>query len=116
MVGVRIEHRSAGRVTILAFNGEWDSFNLPEISERVDAVLKRGASRVVFNVRDLRFVTSSPLGYMIQVHQRLRADAGGLVLSEPSPFFRSTIRTLGLHRFFRVCDSDGEAVSSFGEG
>ena len=99
-------------MTILAFTGEWDSFNLPEVSQRVDAVLRAGARHVVFNVKDLKFVTSAPLGYMIQVHQRLKADAGGLVLSEPSPFLRSTIRTLGLHRFFQVCDSDRDAVAA----
>lgn len=110
---MRIERRTAGAVAILSFHGEWDSFNLEEVSARLDAALRRGPNRVVFNLRDLRFVSSLPLGYLVRVHQRLRAAAGGLVLSEPTPMLRSTIRTLGLHRFFRVCDTDLEAVRSF---
>jgi len=112
-VGVRIERRSAGDVTILEFSGEWDSFNLREISARVEQLIRGRPARLVFNVRDLRFLTSSPLGYLISVHQRLRAERGGLVLSEASPYLRSTIRTLGLHRFFRMCETDQDAVVSF---
>ena len=93
---MKIERKTAGDVTLLAFTGEFDAFNLPTISEKLDNLIQTGVKKLVFNLRLLKFINSSALGYLIKTHKRLKEIDGELVLSEPSKFFQSTITTLGI--------------------
>jgi len=110
---MKIERKTAGNVTILAFTGEFDAFNLPTISEKLDALIQSGHTRLAFNLRLLKFINSSALGYLIKTSKRLREVDGELVLSEPSKFFQSTISTLGIDKIFKIFPSDEEAVKYF---
>ncbi len=110
---MKIERKTAGNVTILAFAGEFDAFNLPTISEKLDALLQTGCTRLVFNLRLLKFINSSALGYLIKTNKRLRELDGELVLSEPSKFFQSTITTLGIDQIFKIFPTDEEAVKYY---
>jgi len=112
---MKIERKTAGNVTILAFTGEFDAFNLPTISEKIDALIQTGCNRLVFNLRLLKFINSSALGYLIKTHKRLKELDGELVLSEPSKFFQTTIKTLGIDQIFKVFTKDEEAVKYFHE-
>jgi anti-sigma B factor antagonist len=107
---VKIGRKTAGNVTILGFSGEFDAFNLPVISEKLDALIQTGSRRLVFNLRLLKFINSSALGYLIKTAKRLKELDGELVLSEPSKFFQSTIATLGVDQIFRIFPADEEAV------
>lgn len=110
---MKIGRKTAGNVTILAFSGEFDAFNLPVISEKLDALIQTGCTRLVFNLRLLKFINSSALGYLIKTGKRLKELDGELVLSEPSKFFQSTIATLGVDQIFRIFPADEEAVKYF---
>jgi anti-sigma B factor antagonist len=110
---MKIERRTSGNVTILAFTGEFDAFNLPTISEKIDALIQTGCTKLVFNLRLLKFINSSALGYLIKTHKRLKELDGELVLAEPSKFFQTTIKTLGIDQSFKVYPDDIEAVKYF---
>jgi len=110
---MKIERKTAGDVNILAFTGEFDAFNLPQISEKIDDLVQRGCNRLVFNLHLLKFINSSALGYLIKTAKRLRELDGELVLSEPSKFFQTTIKTLGIDQIFKIFPDDQEAVKYF---
>ena len=63
----------------------------------------------------MSFVNSTALSYLVAAHKQMASAGGGLVLSEPSKFFRSTIRTLELHHIFEIFDTDAEALGHFGQ-
>ena len=54
-------------VAILGFTGEFDAFNLPTVSEKIDVLIQTGCTELVFNLRLLKFINSSALGYLIRV-------------------------------------------------
>ena len=110
---MKIERRTAGDVTILAFTGEFDAFNLQTVGEGIDTLIQKGSLRLVFNLRLLKFINSSALGYLIKTAKRLRELDGELVLSEPSKFFQTTIKTLGIDQIFKIFPKDEEAVKYF---
>ncbi len=110
---MKIERKTAGDVTLLAFTGEFDAFNLPTISEKLDNLIQTGVKKLVFNLRLLKFINSSALGYLIKTHKRLKEIDGELVLSEPSKFFQSTITTLGIDQIFKIFPVDEEAIKYF---
>lgn len=110
---MKIERKTVGDVTLLAFTGEFDAFNLPTISEKLDNLIQTGVKKLVFNLRLLKFINSSALGYLIKTHKRLKEIDGELVLSEPSKFFQSTITTLGIDQIFKIFPVDEEAIKYF---
>jgi anti-sigma B factor antagonist len=110
---MKIERKTAGNVTILAFTGEFDAFNLPQISEKIDALIQTGCTRLAFNLHLLKFINSSALGYLIKTARRLKELDGELVLSEPSKFFQTTIKTLGIDQIFKIFPVDQEALKYF---
>jgi anti-sigma B factor antagonist len=110
---MKFERKPAGNVTILAFTGEFDGFHLPRVSEEIDALIEKGCTRLVFNLRRLKFINSAALGYLIKTGRRLKERDGELVLSEPSAFFQTTIKTLGIDQIFRIYPDDQEAVGYF---
>jgi len=110
---MKIERKTAGNVTILAFTGEFDAFNLPQVGEKIDTLIQKGCMHLVFNLRLLKFINSSALGYLIKTAKRLKELDGELVLSEPSKFFQTTIKTLGIDQIFRIYPDDQEALKYF---
>ncbi len=110
---MKIERKTAGDVTILAFTGEFDAFNLPTISEKIDALINTGCTKLVFSLSRLKFINSSALGYLIKTHKRLRELDGELVLCQPSKFFETTIKTLGIDQIFSIFGTDEDAVKHF---
>ena len=111
---MKIERKTAGNVTILAFIGEFDAFSLPQVGETVETLTQR-CTQVVFNLRLLTFSDSSALGYLIRTAKRLKELDGELVLSEPSKRFQTTIKTLGIDKILKVFPSDEEAVRHLNE-
>ena len=114
---MKIERREEDSVTILTFTGEFDAFNLPKISEGIDQLIQKGRTELVFNLKGLKFINSSALGYLIKTHKNLKEYDGELVLSEPSKFFQTTVATLGIDQIFKIYTDDVEAIKHFhGEG
>jgi len=105
--------RDVGDVTILGLSGTFDSVGLPELSSSVDAVLREGRNRLCLNMRDLSFINSTVLGYLVEIGRRLQRQEGELVFSQASKFFADTFRTLELHHIFSLYPSDDEALAHF---
>ncbi len=110
---MKVERKRWGEVTILHFIGEFDAFNLPTFSEKIDSMIEQGDTRIVFNLRLLTFINSSALGYLLKVKKRCQELDGDLVLVQPSKFIRKTLLTLGLQEVFSLFESDEDGVLHF---
>lgn len=114
MAAMEIYRRTVGDVTILSFQGELDSDNLPAAREETDGVIQSGCELLIFNLGELAFLNSSALAYLITVHKRVKSMGGQVVFSAPSRFFQTTIKHLGLEREFTVFADDQAALEHFG--
>ena len=112
---MRVEQKTTDDVTILAFDGELDAFNLSAVSEKVDALINAGSTKLVVNLRLLTFINSSALGWLLETRERLDELAGDLVIAEPSEFFERAAVSLGIDRIFEIYPVEDEAVRHFQE-
>ncbi len=110
---MKVERKRWDDVTILQFIGEFDAFNLPTFSSKIDAILEGGDTRLVFNLRLLTFINSSALGYLLKTKKRAMELGGDLALVAPSKFIKKTLVTLGLQEVFRIYENDEDGVLSF---
>ena len=106
--------RKDGDVTFLTASGHFETVTLPTFSERLEALISDGSKKICVNFRDLEFINSTALGYLVETGNRLAEEEGGqLVFSEPSKFFEATFRTLGLVHIFDLFESDDDAKAHF---
>ena len=113
---MKLEKKRYEDIVILRFVGEFDTFNLPLFSERVDRMIDSGDRRFVLNVHLLTFINSSALGYLIKMAKRLKELDGEVVLARPSKFVKKTLVTLGLEQAFQVFETDSDAILHFKRG
>jgi anti-sigma B factor antagonist len=110
---MKVERKRWENVTILSFVGEFDAFNLPTYSQKIDALVEQGETNVVFNLRLLTFINSSALGYLLKVKKRCQELGGDLILVQPSKFIKKTLLTLGLQEVFNIYETDEDGVLAF---
>jgi anti-sigma B factor antagonist len=113
---MKVERKQWGDVTILSFVGEFDAFNLPTFSSKIDHLIETGQTNLVFNLRLLTFINSSALGYLVKTKKRAEEAGGNLVLVTPSKFVKKALTVLGLHEFFRMYETEEEGVLFFHRG
>ena len=112
---MRIQRRAVGNVTIVAFTGEFDAMDLPAVNAEMEGMIQEGCLRLVFNLRDLTFINSTWISYLLKTSKDLKDAGGELVLSDPSRFFQRVGQALGLERIFSVFPDDQGALEHFGE-
>lgn len=113
---MKLEKKRYEDIVILRFVGEFDTFNLPLFSERVDRMIEGGDVKFVLDVHLLTFINSSALGYLIRMKKRVEESGGQVVLARPSKFVKKTLVTLGLEQAFPMFETDGDAILHFKRG
>ena len=103
-------------VVILKFTGEFDAFNLPTFSAKIDAMTQAGDRQLVLDLRALKFINSAALGYLIKTSKRLKDQGGGLVIARPSKFISKTLATLGLETVFTAYQTVEDGILHFKKG
>jgi len=113
---MKLEKKRYDDLVILKFTGEFDTFNLPAFSERIDRMIALGDTRMVLDLHLLKFINSAALGYLIKTHKVLREKGGEMVLARPSKFLRKTLVTLGLDGVFKIFDTVENGIGHFKGG
>jgi anti-anti-sigma factor len=113
---MKLEKRRYDDVVILKFTGEFDAFNLPTFSQKIDAMIGAGDRQLILDLHLLKFINSAALGYLIKTSKRLKEQGGGMVLARPSRFIQKTLVTLGLDGVFTAFQSVEDAILHFKRG
>jgi anti-anti-sigma factor len=113
---MKLEKRRYDDVVILKFTGEFDAFNLPTFSAKIDAMIEAGDRQLVLDLHALKFLNSSALGYLIKTNKRVKDLGGGLVIARPSKFVTKTLSTLGLESVFTVMQAVEDGIVHFKKG
>jgi len=93
--------------------GELDRFNVSEVRTVIDDLIERGETHIVLNLRDLRFIDSGGLTFLLDMRERLPRLGGEMVISSPSKLFRSTISAIKADELFRIFPDDDAALAYF---
>jgi anti-anti-sigma factor len=105
--------RTADGVTIIdAISGK---VAINQEIDKVSGVLIREghAPRVILNLADIQFVSSSFIAGLVALHKRIRNAEGKMVVCELSPVVRETLKGAKLDRLLNIADSEQEALGCF---
>jgi anti-anti-sigma factor len=81
-----------------------------QFREQLDELLETLPTVLVLDLEGCDTIDSSACGYLLMVHDKLKARGGSLALASLTPGVQVVIDSIGLSRFFTVCDSVDDAV------
>jgi anti-sigma B factor antagonist len=99
-----------GDVTIVQLLGEQlDASNAKDFKRDIASVLG-AASKVVFDLSQLRFVDSSGLGAILSCLRQVNSGGGDLKLCGLSKPVRALFELVRMHRIFDICETRDDAI------
>ncbi len=85
----------------------------PVGQELLTLVGKYECRRLILDLQDVKYVTSSMVGKWIRVHRQLHREGGKLVLCQLCPTVDEILRTSHLHEYFHVANTLEVAAGMF---
>jgi len=113
---MEIQRRDSDGITFLSLAGSFETDSLPGFKELTEQLVEDGGRHICLNFRDVTFINSTALGYLVDIGKRVKALDGELVFGHASKFFGDTFRTLELHHLFELFESDRDAAAYFSDG
>lgn len=111
---IKIRLERIGQVSgclLLHLCGYIDSSNCHHLEKKAQMAVEAGFTRLVFEMRDVTYVSSTGVGSLVFFLKSLRSKAGDLVLQEVRPRVLEVFTLLGLANFFLRSDCLEESIA-----
>ncbi len=108
---VTVQEQDRG-IVVLAVQGEVDLFTAPELKTAAQKAIDDGATRLVVDLTDTRFLDSTALGVLIGLVKRVRPE-GDVVIVNTEPSTTKTFAITGLDSVFTVVETRDAALETF---
>lgn len=90
---------------IMQIKGEIEVFSLPQLQRKAEACLG-SADQVVLDLRDLTYIDSAGLGFLVNFNDRLQTRDQRLCLSNLQPHVEKTFRIMHLDKILDIRKRD----------
>ena len=101
-----------GDITVVVLPGDQlDAGNAKEFKREIGPVLEP-CSKVVFDLRELRFVDSSGLGAILSCLRQLNAKGGDLKLCAMTKPVRALFELVRMHKIFDIYGTRDDALQA----
>ena len=102
------------RSTVIYTSGRIDSYTAPEVEEALSQFVEKGQFNIVFDMRDVTFVSSAGWWALIRIQKEVKKmNRGELVLVKLDERIKESMDLVGIGPYFKVFDDLLEAVGSF---
>ena len=106
------QERHGDGPAIVSVAGEVDIFTAPELKATLGAALEDGATQIVVDLSETRFMDSTALGVLIGVVKKLRPINGRMAVVNTEPSTAKTFEITGLDRIFAIVGTRAEALEA----
>ncbi len=102
------------RSTVIYTSGRIDSYTAPEVEEALNQLIEKGQYNIIFDMRDVTFVSSAGWWALIRIQKEVKKmNRGELVLVKLDERIKESMDLVGIGPYFKVFDDMTEAVGSF---
>ena len=105
-------------IVVARCNLPWlsDEQNIEALGQELLLLIgKYECRRLILNLADVEYMTSSMIGRLIRVHRQLHRDGGKLVLCQLNPTVTDALNTSHLLNYFHSAQTVEDAALMFGE-
>ncbi|MBM3420036.1 MAG: STAS domain-containing protein [Bacteroidetes bacterium] len=109
-----IKSERSGNVEVVTL--EIDTINAlvaDEIRKEVSGMFENGTSRMVINLKGVKYIDSSGFGCLLAITRSAKNNFGTVIFCNIEPEVQKVLEMLHLHTVFNICSSLEESINSF---
>ena len=102
---MEISQKEENGVVSIAIKGRLDADSAPEAEKVVKEVLEGPTTRVLFNLRELEYLSSAGLRVLLSAAKEMRRRDGKIVLCSLNEFVKEIFEVSGFQSLIPIADS-----------
>lgn len=110
--GVTIEKEFQGDVVVLHVAGQMREMGADTLREELDGLLEEGRYKLVFDLSDVSFISSTGLGQLMRAFRAATSNDGYVRVVNPQPLVEEVFRFTKLHTLIHIFPTVGEAMQA----
>ena len=104
--------QSSKDMKILSITGHISELDTERIARALDDLFEKGCFKVVFDLAEVSYMTSSTLGQMMRAYRITKENDGFIRIVNPQPLVADIFRVTKLSRIFAIYDSLESALKT----
>ncbi|MCR5675654.1 MAG: STAS domain-containing protein [Lachnospiraceae bacterium] len=81
-----------------------DGTNAPEVQKEIEALIEGGATDVVVDLNETKYISSAGLRVLLSAHKKLKAKDGSFALKGVSATLKEILDVTGFSGFLTIID------------
>ena len=110
---MEIQTRREGNAAVVSVRGRLDAVTAEDYRNAVRVLVETGTTRVVVDLRDLDYISSSGMSALVLTTRWLKEKDGRLGVASLRESIHSVIRMCGIEKLLEIYASVPEAVAEF---
>jgi anti-sigma B factor antagonist len=110
---MNINTRSRDGIVTIEIIGVLDTNTSPEAESVIGNLLEQGHNRLIINLKDTDYLSSSGLRVLLATAKKLWAIQGKLKICRPNQIVKEILDTSGFSMILDVRESEEQALSEF---
>jgi anti-sigma B factor antagonist len=102
-----------GDVRVVRIAGNLDTQTSPVTQEQLTKLIQDGATKILLDLEELNYISSSGLRVLLVAQKRLEGNGGQVRICNPNTMVREVFDTSGFSEIFSVYGSQTEALDGF---
>ncbi len=102
-------------VNVLSLSGRLDAYSATEVEKKLDSLIESGQNRLVINLENLEYISSSGLRVFLAALKKAKKAQGDVKLACMKPFIKEVFDIAGFSQLFSIFDTQDAAVSGFSQ-
>ena len=110
---MKITEKKINDIEVIAISGRIDVISAKDLETFVNSTIDNNNSRIVFDLEDTEYISSSGLRVFLAALKRLKKENGEMRLASPQPMIRNILDISGLSNIFVINHNLKDAMDSF---
>ena len=95
----------------IKLEGSLDWSNFAKVESAIQGIFKKGIYKIVVNLRDTKYISSSGFGCFIASLDTAMKNNGDIVFAATPPEIQDVFNILGLSKILRFAESEEDAIA-----
>ena len=108
-----IETRDSKDVKVVDIVGKLNTGTSPEAEQFLKELLDNGANKILLNLEELDYISSTGLRIILATGKKLQGTGGKLLLCNLNPTVKEVFKISGFSSMFGVYENEEEALGNF---
>lgn len=109
---MNIEQREVDGVTVAYLSGRLDSSVAGDVMDKLNGIVTAGATRLVINLKDLTYISSSGLRGLLVAAKLIKSSNGDLRLCEPIERVAKVLNDSGFSNLIHTDKTQSDSIAA----